>query len=173
MTTEQKVAQTILQTKETITIGGKEYQIGKPTVATIIMCSELISQMPEIRQVGVNEIVVEVLRTARDTKVIGQICATLILGARRVLEIREERKKAVSHRFSFLKRKTAHKNEFDALVDDILLNASSKEISDLISGRLVNLDLGSFFALTTSLAMGNLLRKTKSEVDAETTRSGQ
>lgn len=165
MTVEKQVSQSILQTKEDVTIGGKTYKIGRPTVATIIMCSELISRLPAINKVGVDKIVFEVLRTAKDMKVLGQICAVLILGAKKVQEIREESQKRTHNRFSFLKRKTDQPNEFDALSRDILLNATSKEISELIQKRLIDLDLGDFFGVTTSLAEANLLKPTKREVD--------
>ena len=98
-------------------------------------------------------------------KVLGQICAVLILGAKKVQEIREESQKHTHNRFSFLKRKTDQPNEFDALSCDILLNATSKEISELIQKRLIDLDLGDFFGVTTSLAEANLLKPTKREVD--------
>lgn len=165
MTVEKKVSDAILQTKEDITIGGKTYKIGKPTVATVIMCSELISRMPAVGQVSADKIVFEVLHTAKDMKVLGQICAVLILGAKKVKEIREDAQKRTHKRlFSFL-RKTDKPNEFDALSEEILDNASSKEMSELISKRLVDLDIGDFFGVTTSLAEANLLRPTKREVD--------
>lgn len=173
MTTEQKVAETILQKKDSITIGGKTYMVGKPTVATIIMCSELISQLPKIRDVKPDQIVLEVLRTARNMRIIGEICAVLILGAKRVKEIREGSQKGGRRRFSLFKRRDSKENELETLSQEILLNASSKEISDLISTRLTYLDLGSFFGITTSLAGANILQRTKTDEVGETTQSGQ
>jgi hypothetical protein len=163
MTIEQQAADAILQTKEEVKIAGKTYKIGKPTVGTIIMCSKYISQLPQIERVNFDKIVVEVLRTARDMEILGKICATLILGAKRVNEINAYNQKHTCKLLSFFSRKISHENEFEALAREIIDNATSKEISELISGRLADLDLGNFFGISTSLAESNILRRTKSE----------
>ena len=45
-TIEEKVAQTILQQSEEMTIGGKTYTIAPPSVATLILVSGGVSRLP-------------------------------------------------------------------------------------------------------------------------------
>lgn len=151
-TIEKKVSEAILQQENNeITVGGKTYTYGKPSVATIIMISELASDLPEINiQIKQSELVSEVMATAKDCKVIGKILATIILGAKR---IKEE------------KRSRWHRSELDELAEMILLEMSPSEIAQIISEQLINLEIGSFFGLTASLASQNVLKRTKSEAE--------
>lgn len=169
-TIEGQVADSVLQSQtETITIAGKEYRYGKPTVATVIMVSSLVSQMPEVNTDITNaELTAEVLRVAKDSNVIGEIAATLILGAKRVQEITEAPRKAHrTHWWAFRKRNDAKSqpNEYEALARDILLEMDAEEVSKMIVKNLSNLQLGSFFAITASLAEANVLKSTKSEAE--------
>ena len=168
-TIEHKVAESILQQDtDSITLGGRTYRYGKPSVATIIMISDLVSTLPVINtDISNNEVTTEVLRCARDCKTIGEIAATLILGAKRVLEIKsqEQQKPLKRHWWSFRKQDDAQptESEFDTLARLILLECDAKEISDMVIKHLSNLNLGSFFAITASLAEANVLKRTKPE----------
>ena len=63
---EKKVTDAILQRASlSIEIEGKEYPIAPATPATLILVSELIAEMPEVRS-DVDNILFETLRTARD-----------------------------------------------------------------------------------------------------------
>jgi hypothetical protein len=151
-TIETKTAEAILQSgSETFTVAGQDYEVSKPTVATVIMCSELISQMPEVRDVQAEYIVHETLRVAKDTKIIGRIAAVLILGAKRVLEHRKVTVESVEI------------DETDYIAQNILLEYSPTELEQLITGRLYKLEIGSFFGITTSLADANVLKPTRKE----------
>lgn len=46
-TLEEKVADTILQKSDEITIGEKTYKIAPPTTATLILASEAVSRLPK------------------------------------------------------------------------------------------------------------------------------
>ena len=80
-TTERKAAEAILGgSKETITIDGKTGQLGKPSVATIIMCSALVSELPDFKQIisepqteeDYQRHILLVLKEARNMKVLGK-----------------------------------------------------------------------------------------------------
>lgn len=152
-TTEEQVASSVLQQKDqTIEIGGREYRFGKPSVATIIMVSGLISKLPEVNtDITDGELTEEVLKTARHSKVLGEIVATLILGAKRVMAIRESKR-------HWWQRKDS---EYDRLSRDVLLECDAKELSKLVIDNLTNLHLGNFFAITASLAGANATKPTK------------
>lgn len=175
---EKKVADTILQTPEILKVGEVEYFIYPPSTATLIMVSEIISDMPTIDE-DTENVLTEVLRVAKDMKVIGKIAAVLILGAKRIKEYnkvvvwrRVEKKK-----FNFWKMKyetsveptSEIMLEVDELAETLLDNLSSKQLKDLVSERLTNMSIPDFFGLTASLSAANLLKRTR---EAETTASG-
>lgn len=177
--TEKKVAETILQEKDmSVTIGGKAYEFGKPTVGTMIMVSSLIAQLPPVDAKAKGaDIVREVLRTAKNSAVIGEIAAVLILGAKRV---QEHRKVSATPPFTrpwwaFWRSddKSIVTDEKTALAAGILNEMSVAELQELIISRISDLQVGSFFGLTTSLTTANILRPTRSGVDGKTTVSGQ
>lgn len=171
MTIEQQTAEAILQSaKETIEIGGQQWELGKPTVGTIIMASELISQLPKFKdEMTGKDIIPEVMRVAKDAKVIGKIVALLILGAKRVLEHRKRGKGGKIPWWRWLCDWLLHRKqvreEIDSLADLVLQELDSDRIFSIISNRLSNLQLGSFFGITTSLSQSNVLKATKDEVE--------
>ena len=160
-TIEKKVSEAILQQQRQITIDGKEYTYGKPSVATIIMVSELVSELPiadpDIKQ---SDLVAEVMKIAKDCKVIGRIVATIILGAKRIKQMQGELPKK-----HWWQRQP--KNELDKLSDQILLEMSPQEIAKIITEQLIQLEIGSFFGITVSLVNQNALKPTKSASEAE------
>lgn len=171
---EKKVTDAILQrASDSIEIEGKVYPIAPATPATLILVSELVANMPEIATEGEN-LLFETLRTAKDCSVIGEIVATLILGAKRIKEHRLVTRERVFtyNRFSLRKfdlvltRKTFTEEveEIDYLSELILDNCSPEVLSQIVSKRLLDMGISDFFGLTTSLSAANLLRRTR-EVD--------
>ena len=171
---EKKVTDAILQRASlSIEIEGREYPIAPATPATLILVSELIAEMPEVRS-NVDNILFETLRTARDCKVVGKIVATLILGAKRIKENRSLtiEKESSSRRFSWRKLRFINEvkdievvSELEYLSTLILENCSPAAIGQVVSQRLMDMGLSDFFGLTTSLSEANLLKSTK-EVEA-------
>ncbi len=177
---EKKVTDAILQrTSSVIEIEGKEYPIAPATPATLILVSELVSELPVIHDDAEN-ILIETLRTARDCKVVGKIVATLILGAKRIKEnnvvtIEEE---SHSRHFSIRKMRFIDEvkkdiyefNELEYLSTLVLENCTPATLSQIISKRLIDMGIADFFGLTTSLSAANLLKSTK---EVEETRFGE
>lgn len=168
---EKKVTDAILQRSSlNLEIEGKVYPIAPATPATLILVSELVAEMPEIKTDAEN-LLFETLRTAKDCKVIGSIVATLILGAKR---IKENNVITVPHRiqtscFSWKKfrrvasYKTVNKEmtELEYLSDIILENCTPSVISEIVSKRLLDMGISDFFGLTTSLSAANLIKRTR------------
>ena len=165
-TLEHRVAKTILQQPiGELTIDGTTYEIPAPTTATLIAVSGLISQLPAL---NINqpdeELTAEVLERAKDCVPLGQIAATLILGAKRI----KEHKKQHRRWWHFLKKQQPL--DFDRLAERILDNCTAKQLRDLIFNILEEAGLADFFVLTTSLHTKNILRRTEVE---RTTVPGQ
>ena len=61
-------------------MGVESYIVAPPSIATLILASELIAQLPGLK-LDSKQVMFEYLFVAKDCKVLGEIVATLILGA--------------------------------------------------------------------------------------------
>ena len=168
-TIEQRVASAILQQPREIELGGTTYHVAPPTIATIILVSEAISTIPTER-LDDEHIVEETLRIAKDCRVIGDILATMILGAKGLTEeveveerrlfglIRRTKKKVVDRKAELSKR----------LLEELSPSQLNRAIPMLFKG----FELGDFFGTTTFLIGVNVLQPTKGRVENETTAPG-
>mgnify|MGYP000086214532 CR=1 FL=1 len=95
---ETKVAQTILQQTEEITVGDKVYKAAPPSAATLILASEAVARMPKI-QLDTERIVDEVLAIGKDCRPMGEIIAIMILGAKGLTETHKAVKTVEKRRF--------------------------------------------------------------------------
>ena len=172
-TLEQQVVDTILQRKTTsLEIDGRTYEIPAPTPATIMLVSEETSKMPLINK-ETKSIFLETLRTARDCKAIGRIAAILVLGAKRIRENRQvvisETKKWSWRHFRFTNHQETM-SELDFVAMRIMEDITPATLNETITKRLMEMQLGDFFGLTTSLSEINTLARTK---EVEQTAPGQ
>ncbi len=168
-TIEQRVGATILQQPRQISIAGKTYSVAPPTIATLILASEAISLLPQ-EYLDEEHIVEETLRIAKDCRVLGDILAILILGAK---GLTEERTAEECTFFGLRRRRTVRKiDRKRELADELLETLAPRDLSRLISELLRDLQLGDFFGATTSLLEVNLIRATR-EVGTETTAHGR
>lgn len=147
MSVENKVADAILQRPQDIKIKGRKIAVYPPTTATLIMVSECIADLPTFE--GEN-LVAEVLKKAKETKPIARALAIMLLGAKRV----ESDKKVWIAPFKRI-------SEVDWLTDVILNDMTIEQVVSLFSARLEQMQIGDFFALTTSLKGANLTKPTK------------
>lgn len=167
-TIESKVAAAILEKSiGTIEIEGETYEIAPPSTATLILISEYVAQFPTVKKVDKKEIINSVLYNARFFRPLGNIAAVLILGAKGLVEKRK--KKVVKrHFFGLIKRETETEevvNREKILARQILENVRPSVLYSIVIQRLQDMEIGSFFAITTSLSEANLLRPTKEVED--------
>ena len=172
-TLEQQVVDTILQGKTTsLEIDGRTYEIPAPTPATIMLVSEETSKMPLINK-ETKSIFLETLRTARDCKAIGRIAVILVLGAKRIREnhqvVISETKKWSWRHFRFTNHQETM-SELDFVAMRIMEDITPATLNETITKRLMEMQLGDFFGLTTSLSEINTLARTK---EVEQTAPGQ
>lgn len=150
-TIEQTAGDTILQQTDKVRVGGKTYRIAPPSIATLVLVSQHISRLPRV-SLNDGDIVSESLSIASDCKAIGDIIATLIIGAKRRFRVL----------FHYRRRRLARR---------LMHQCTPTELHALTVRLLKTMQIGDFFALTTFLLEINLLRPTK--VENETTASGQ
>lgn len=171
---ETKVARTILQQPEEMTIGGKTYTIAPPSVATLILASEVVSHLPQVH-LDEDKIVEETLWIAKDCRKLGDLMAILILGARHIndtVERREKRQKRLLWGLiRYTKEETIIETAKEALSRELLEEVTPRDLQNSIGKILFKMQVGDFFGLTTFLTEINLMRPTK--VETEPTASGQ
>ena len=159
----EDTADVILESPIVVTIAGKEYKAKRPTLATLIEVSRLISLLPNVELIDVssltNEKIVEINKKgmfyAKECNVLGTIIATLILG-------HNKPKHTILSRFSNYEKRRAMlalKIVNECSIDEII-----KETQKLLNG----LEAASFFVFIASLSAINLMRGAMT-----TTQSGQ
>jgi len=167
---ESKVAKTVLQQTETITVGSETMEVAPPSTATLILASEETAKLPHVKLDSEN-IAGEVLNIAKDCRVLGDIVAILILGAKnlRTKKIIEKKRRFWLFRFGSEIKEVEIDNKAE-LSKKLLENLTPRELHNLTVRLLTSLQIADFFGLTTSLIEVNLLRQTREVV---TTASGQ
>ena len=154
-TVERQIEQAILQASTTVEVGGKTYEVAPPSIATLIKVSALVSEMPEVNTSS-GDFISETLRVAKDCRAVGEIIATIILGAK---HIRDHKRSIIDF----------GKTELQSLADAILYEKTPKEIEGLLATLIAErMDVVFFSNIITSLSAVNMTRPTK-----ETTASGR
>lgn len=168
-TIERRVVDAILERPtDVIEIDGEKYPIAPPTVATLMLVSELIAEMP-MTDGNSDNVLIEVLATAKDMAVIGKITAVLMLGAKRVLEGRErvvKRGCCWSWRRLRYEEYEEREPEVEWLGRRVLEEVSPAVLMKVLTKRLMLMGITDFFGITTSLSEANLLRQTR-EVETQ------
>lgn len=161
---EKKVADTLLQTSKTLKIGGLEYDVAPPTIATLAMASREITKLPKVDIKPDENIAFKALNFAKDAEISTRVIAILILGAKSIVEQEKRLEKD-----SFLKRSRKQSTTLDFLADEMRYNATPRELMSAFSTLLNMMQLGDFFAFTASLSKVNILTP---KTTAVTTPSG-
>ena len=158
-TIEQKTAAAILEKPVEIVIGGKTYQAAPPSTATLILVSEAVSQLPKIA-LDAEKIVEETLSVAKDCRILGEIVAILILGAKNITETKKtpqiKEKRYLWGLIRVINRK-------EALAREVLEELSPRELNNTVTSLLSSMNIADFFGLTTFLTEVNLLHQRKVE----------
>lgn len=167
---EKRVADTVLQKPYCVQIGEETYKVAPPSIATIILASELIAQLPGVK-LDKKEVMFESLFIAKDCNVLGEIVAILILGAD---NLTSEEEIIETHCFGLIRRKKKVLVDNKAILSSkILKKLSPSKVNSIAIAILNRMEIGDFFGLTASLIEVNLIRPTKSMEEAETIVSGQ
>lgn len=163
---ETKVSNTILENGITVQVGQQTYEVAPPSTATIILLSEAVSRLPHT-VLNPEKVVEECLSIGKECRVLGEIAAVLILGAKNC----EKKKKCVlikGKRYLWgLIDTRRYEYEYtypkEQLAKEILNECSPKQLFEIVSNIMKELELSDFFGLTTFLTEINLLRQTKVE----------
>ena len=145
MTTEKKVADALLQREQEITLSGKVYKVAPPSMATLILVSECLAELPDELFTATGDdanLTIEALRSARYARPIGKAIATLVLGAK---SIRRD------SRLSKWLRWTRRASRLDSVAQQVLENYPPSELSVVFIQLVSRMEVGYFFDFTAFL----------------------
>lgn len=167
-TIESRVAAAILEKPMAeIEIDGEVYKVAPPSIGTLILVSEIVSTLPVVEKVNAEKMVYSVLYNARFFRPLGDMAAVLILGAK---NLKEKRERVMEKRYLFglIRRRKTITEEIDKrkmLAQQIIDNVRPSVLFNLVIRRLEDMEISSFFGITTSLSEANLLKPTKEVED--------
>lgn len=167
---ENLVASAILERSVgTIEINGQRYDIAPPTLATLILVSEIVATFPVVDKSKIEKTdrIYSALHNAQYFRRIGEMLGVLILGAKNIMETRTriEKRKWL---FGLIRRKkkiTETVNRAKELGDVLIENIRPTLAYDLIIALLQQNEISSFFAITTSLSEANIIKPTREVVN--------
>lgn len=158
---EEKVAQTLLEEPTTIIIEGEAYQVAPPSIITLVRASKYISKIPS-DTIDEEQIFGSIVHKAEDYENIAWSVAVIILGNRFTETVRPPF-------WQFWKRKK-NITQGEVLANK-LTKAPVSEISEAFFKVIGQMDIRSFFVISTSLK-GMMITKPTKEVENETIVSG-
>ena len=154
---EKLAADAILESVFRVKIGGETFKVTPPKNSTIIRLSEMVVNLPEVEE---GNALAEVLKHAKDSKIMAEIIALLVCGEIRPLKLYSI-KSWITH---YLRSK-----KFNRIKNRVLYDSSPGETLKVLATILGRQDVGSFFALIISLKETNMLVRTR---EMKTTASG-
>lgn len=167
---QQRVAKEILQTPETVSIGGVDYKVAPPSYGTLIAVSSMLRRLPEggieIKEGSEFETIIS---EAHRYSVVPRIVAMLILGAKEAKEPARAKRRGIFSELGFGRKKsdgTGLETKLDALAKTLENDASPEELKNAIAPLMERLELKDFFVLTTFLNRLNVTKPTKVETEA-------
>jgi len=158
---EDKVAKTLLEEPTTIIIGGEAYKVAPPSIITLVRASKYISKIPA-DTIDEEHIFGSIVHKAEDYENIAWAVAVILLGNRFTDIVRPPF-------WHFWKRKK-HITQGEVLANK-LTKAPISEISEAFFKVIGQMDIRSFFVISTSLK-GMMITKPTKEVGNETTVYG-
>lgn len=162
---EQKTAETILQKPLEVQAGGKTYQVARPTFGTLIEISQYVRKLPNTSEVKKDDLVPYILSIAGENgKIVAKIAALLIIGSKNIMYHKKKRLKSKFLCFKWYENVPVC--NVDELADELMQNASSKEMNNIINQTLGYQEIGFFLSTIISLSAANVLEPTKTEVTA-------
>jgi hypothetical protein len=163
-TIEAATAATILQRTQRVALGGIDYDVPPPTLATLILVSEEVSYLPKVT-FDSSTAITDALREARNYRGLADIAAIMLLGAKG-LEVEEE---VTTKLWGIIPRTKRVKVNKKAELADRLMNITISELAQGVAEVLGMMQTEHFFALATFLTNINMTMTTKV---AKTTASG-
>lgn len=168
---EEQVADTLLETKREVTIGGKRYEVAPPSFATLIAVSGLVARVDfealerDAGREGAS-VTALAIHYAPYGMIIGSVIATLVLGVKRAsrkLHWYEKLWMWLRGKGRYINDEVTTKGsrEEAELIQTLLVSVTPSEMAELLTTLLEGMELGAFFGLTTFLRELNVAKPTR------------
>ncbi len=178
-TIEQHVAEAVLQKQMTVTIGGRDFEVARPTIATLYDLSAIVSELADV-EIGetsdnMQNIINATLQLAKYAPVQTEALAKLILGAKEngYVETKKATKKSSLLGLIGIRKticETTKIDRFEELKTWLMYNGSPAEMQSAIVQILgTNAETPFFFQTTCFLKGTRMTAPTKTK----TTTPGQ
>lgn len=166
---EKRAAETLLEKRMEVMVGGHRYSVAPPSLATLMEVSGLIGGAKDWDNVEDEDTVAGVaLMRAMDAPMICEVVSTLILGANRAvgetswlegmwLKIKGEKR-------GNEKIGVSYEADKKLLVQRLMYEVTPNELLGLMTTLLEGMELGSFFGITTFLRELNVAKPTREVV---------
>lgn len=167
ITTEERVASTLLQEKRVVELGGRRFTVAPPSVATLVRLSAVVSRLPRFgegagdggaaeqgAQARGERMLQEVLARAEGCAAVGDAVAVLLLGAKGYARRRWWRRRSEGARLGAW----------------LLEHAGPRELFNAFAQLVWQMQVADFFAFTAFLHEANLLR---GKAETKTTACGR
>lgn len=151
---EKKVAETLLEEKQLIVIGGETLEMKPPSIATLVLASKYIQQLPN-KVLDKKYLIATMIKTAPNLLPLGLALSAMILGF-------EDFNKLEKRKLLTLRKKQRTQGK---ILADKINKTDIKEVLSTFFNVLERMNLTDFFQLTTFLIELNLTKKTKKVVD--------
>lgn len=166
MSIEKKTAEAVLEREQDVRVGGRMFSMPQPTLATLIMASELIAELPDFLKEENATLIEAVMKHTDKLNVIARIAAVFVLGAARIKEgydVPVNVAETVEKRVLWFKRKkvevrTEYVKEIDYIQRLIIETMTPKELGMMLAQCMGFVELKDFFGATVSLSGVNLLK---------------
>lgn len=136
----------------TVVLGGEQYEVAPPTLATLVYVSGEVSKLPAIEKGG--EILDTVLITAKDFAPLYRILAVLIMGYAKAMQ-------PARRTLMDILRCEPVQTRGDVFAAYLGMHASPWETEEALITILQNMEVEHFFTITTFLGGLNIARATK------------
>lgn len=169
----KETAKTILEQPTKIEVAGQSYNVAKPTLATLILLSEEIIDVP-FEEVEKSHSIHDFLKWVQHSQKIAKALAIMIFGAEKILFDKEETRQTPKTFWQKIKRKILKqppKEDVYSLTEKIINQMEVSQMVDTFVQLLGQMQIAHFFLLITFLKDANLLNPTRKV--SETTAFGQ
>lgn len=166
---EGRAADTLLEKRMEVMVGGHRYSVAPPSLATLMEVSGLIGGVKDWDNVDDEDTVAGVvLMRAMDAPMICEVASTLILGANRAVGetswLGGMWLKIKSWKRNNEKLGASYEADKKLLVERLMHEVTPNELFGLMTTLLDGMELGSFFGITTSLRELNVAKPTREVV---------
>lgn len=166
-TIEQRVAEEVVQERIALNLGGVETEAPRPTLATLMRISAVVSTLPELPEGDADRVQVA-LATADKSLPIAEAVAIALLGEGESKRVRYDAvpRRGILGKLGFTRTVRVEVDMVKELTVTLAQKLNTTQLKDALVAILNQAGIADFFACITFLNGVNILRKVKKKTTA-------